>query len=140
MGHYFFHFFMFFNCCLQNKQFFFNVFFSFRCFFLSFVSLEFRSIGTHSHLSLATSVGNRSMTSMWRERCDPKTKNTKNFILFWLFFLFPWKKLKKLTFSTNFASQLTYVESQVYQLFFWYTNTECTTTLYHKNLLCFALL
>ena len=79
--------------------------------------MEFRSIGTHSHLSLATSVGNRSMTSMWRERCDPKTKNTKTLFFFDFSFFFL-EKTKKLTFSTNFASQLTYVESQVYQLFF----------------------
>ena len=33
-----------------------------------FVSKHFLRSHTHSHLSLATSVGNRSVTSMWRER------------------------------------------------------------------------
>ena len=37
-------------------------------FIFVFVSKHFLRSHTHSHLSLATSVGNRSVTSMWRER------------------------------------------------------------------------
>ena len=42
-----------------------------------FVLKHFLRSHTHSHLSLATSVGNRSVTSMWRERY---------YNLFWLYF------------------------------------------------------
>ena len=120
-------------CLFHFTRHFYNIF-SWHYYYF-FVFLTWRSIGTHSHLSLATSVGNRSVTSMWRERYTLfrtfffclifiSSDYYYYFFIFCLLFLlflgvYILKKTLSMRIKNNFLFKRTNVESQVNNIFYY---------------------